>query len=341
MLDWFIFLRGLALGLLLALLLGALLRFRQYHAVRCLALLALSLSGYVVAPLLYGKSQWFHIAVLLADTIPMVFLLFVQALFADHRRPSPRTLLFGALYLAMGYAGVWFPGAIAVDVLSVSPLWLLSRLLMAAMLAYALYLTLRQWRQDLVEPRRRLRLTVVVIGGAYILGVLVVETVAADIPSWVELLNAAGIVASNLLFLAVVISLGPEGLVQATAVTEPLSPRQATETSPEMSRVLTAMEEDKLYRDMELTIRSLGERLAIPEHRLRRLINRELGYRNFNDFLNHYRLGEVSRRLEDMESRQIPILTIAMDAGYRSLTTFNRAFKATFGLTPREYREKH
>ena len=286
MLDWFIFLRGLALGLLLALLLGALLRFRQYHAVRCLALLALSLSGYVVAPLLYGKSQWFH-------------------------------------------------------VLSVSPLWLLSRLLMAAMLAYALHLTLRQWRQDLVEPRRRLRLTVVVIGGAYILGVLVVETVAADIPSWVELLNAAGIVASNLLFLAVVISLGPEGLVQATAVTEPLSPRQATETSPEMSRVLTAMEEDKLYRDMELTIRSLGERLAIPEHRLRRLINRELGYRNFNDFLNHYRLGEVSRRLEDMESRQIPILTIAMDAGYRSLTTFNRAFKATFGLTPREYREKH
>jgi AraC-like DNA-binding protein len=30
-----------------------------------------------------------------------------------------------------------------------------------------------------------------------------------------------------------------------------------------------------------------------------------------------------------------------MDSGYRSLTTFNRAFKASFGLTPREYREKH
>ena len=91
---------------------------------------------------------------------------------------------------------------------------------------------------------------------------------------------------------------------------------------------------------MELTIRRLGENLGIPEHRLRRLINRELGYRNFNDFLNHYRLGDVVEKLADADSRHLPILTIAMDAGYRSLTTFNRAFKASYGLTPREYREK-
>ena len=101
------------------------------------------------------------------------------------------------------------------------------------------------------------------------------------------------------------------------------------------------MEGDRRYREMDLTIRSLGEALSIPEHRLRQHINQQLGYRNFNDFLNAYRIKEVKARLANAEQRHIPILTIAMDAGYRSLTTFNRAFKTSVGTTPRKYRDRH
>ena len=32
------------------------------------------------------------------------------------------------------------------------------------------------------------------------------------------------------------------------------------------------------------------------------------------------------------------MITIAMDAGFQSLGPFNRAFKATTGVTPTEYR---
>ena len=35
---------------------------------------------------------------------------------------------------------------------------------------------------------------------------------------------------------------------------------------------------------------------------------------------------------------EVPVLTIAMDAGFQSLNPFNRAFKAETGLTPTEYR---
>jgi AraC-like DNA-binding protein len=61
----------------------------------------------------------------------------------------------------------------------------------------------------------------------------------------------------------------------------------------------------------------------------------ELGYRNFNDFLHHYRLQEAAARLL---AEDLPILSIALDCGYGSIGPFNRAFRQRFGMTPTEYR---
>jgi len=36
----------------------------------------------------------------------------------------------------------------------------------------------------------------------------------------------------------------------------------------------------------------------------------------------------------------VPILTIALDAGFGSLAPFNRAFRSHTGCTPTEYRAK-
>lgn len=341
--DWFVFLRGLALGLLVAFMLGVVLRFRQYYAMRLLALFALSISGYVLAPLIYGRSDWFLLIGLLADSVPLVFLLFTQALFSEHRTPQRLSLLVGALYLALGYFGFWFPDLLHVEAAGMSGLRLASRLIMPLMVMYALFLTLRHWQQDLVQPRRMLRATIMFTVGAYIFGVIVVESIVDQaVPAWVDVAHSAGLVFSTLLFMTVAIALGPEGLATVSQVTQPVPPPSAQALEdPELIRIVEAMEREHAYRDMDLTIRRLGERLSIPEHRLRQHINQQLNYRNFNDFLNFYRLGEVRRRLADPADRQIPILTIAMDAGYRSLTTFNRAFKSNFGTTPRDFRESH
>jgi AraC-like DNA-binding protein len=71
---------------------------------------------------------------------------------------------------------------------------------------------------------------------------------------------------------------------------------------------------------------------------LRRLINQQLGYRNFNVFLNDHRIQEAKAALADPTQAEVPVITIAMDAGFQSLGPFNRAFKATTGVTPSEYR---
>jgi AraC-like DNA-binding protein len=80
---------------------------------------------------------------------------------------------------------------------------------------------------------------------------------------------------------------------------------------------------------------ALAQTLGVDEALLRRQINQHLGYRNFNDFLHHYRLQEAAERLAHED---LPVLTIALECGYGSIGPFNRAFKQRFGMTPSEYR---
>ena len=113
---------------------------------------------------------------------------------------------------------------------------------------------------------------------------------------------------------------------------------------PDEGRLLAAVESlmrsERLYRTDRLTVTAVAGRLGVPEYRLRRAINQGSGARNFNAFLNHYRLDEVKAALVDPAQREVPILTMALDSGFGSLAPFNRAFKAATGLTPTAYRQQ-
>ena len=105
-----------------------------------------------------------------------------------------------------------------------------------------------------------------------------------------------------------------------------------------LDALMGLMADDRIYRHEGITIGTLATRLAVPEYRLRRLINQQLGYRNFNVFLNNHRIEEAKAALADPSQAEVPVITIAMDAGFQSLGPFNRAFKATTGVTPTEFR---
>jgi AraC-like DNA-binding protein len=340
MVDWFILLRGIALGLLLGMILVIWLRFPTVYALRLLAGFFLCICGYLLAPVLYGLNWGFYVAVAFSNASVPLFILLVQALFEDHQQPDRATLCFGALYLIASYIDIVLQFGLQIPI---DWLHLLVRLAMLGGALFALMLVVRHWQEDLVEVRRRLRLAVLVIAGGYVLGVTLVESLydagGAAIPEWVEIANSAGIVLSIALFAGVALKLGAAGLLPAVQATAPLIDHSAPD--PELSKLLDKMEQGKLHRDMELTIRAMAAQVGVAEHRLRKLINQNLEYRNFNDFLNHYRLAEVTDRLASPADASIPILTIAMDAGYRSMTTFNRAFRAAYGKTPSEYRRLH
>ncbi|MBL4639946.1 MAG: AraC family transcriptional regulator [Kordiimonadaceae bacterium] len=108
----------------------------------------------------------------------------------------------------------------------------------------------------------------------------------------------------------------------------------------DLKRVIEVVEAEEFYLEPNLTISTLAKKVQMPEHKLRQLVNQHMGYRNFADFLNEYRIEAAKIRLADVANRRQQVLVLAMDLGYGSLGPFNRAFKARTGLTPSEYRKK-
>lgn len=103
-------------------------------------------------------------------------------------------------------------------------------------------------------------------------------------------------------------------------------------------RIEDAMLNQKLYLKPHLTVSQLSKNVSVPEYKVREAINRQLGFKNFCEFLNHYRIEETSRLLLETE---IPISNIGIDIGYSSMSTYYKAFKEKYSLTPKEYRAIH
>ncbi|MGC4096116.1 MAG: ABC transporter permease [Nitrospira sp.] len=93
----------------------------------------------------------------------------------------------------------------------------------------------------------------------------------------------------------------------------------------------------RLYEDAELSLASLAEKLKIHPRDLSRIINTGLE-KNFNDFINEFRIREIIRRMRDPASDRFTIIGIAYQSGFNSKTTFNRVFKEITGKTPTEYK---
>ncbi|MFK8054203.1 MAG: helix-turn-helix domain-containing protein [Woeseiaceae bacterium] len=99
------------------------------------------------------------------------------------------------------------------------------------------------------------------------------------------------------------------------------------------------LDDHKIYLDPAIKVSSLAEQLGQPDYKISRCIVDELGYPNFNQLVNQYRVDEAKRQLSLPTRQNRPILTIAMECGFGSLGPFNRAFKLQTGMTPTAYRK--
>jgi AraC-like DNA-binding protein len=282
----------------------------------------------------------------LASGNNLVFWLFARSLFDDGFRPRPWHAGLWLAVVALGLAlGLVLPPQKTGLTLVACVAETLSTLAFAGL---AVIQTIASWRADLVERRRRLRLFIVAACAGYIalnttanaLGAAVAAPQLASLVEAAALAAIAGAVAWSLLNVGGGQALFPDAsaprpaLASVEAAEAPLS-REDLDLVAALER---AMAHDRLYRQENLTIGALAARQGLPEYRLRRLINQGLGHRNFNAFLNGYRIAEAKAALADPSQAEVPILTIALDAGFASLGPFNRAFKAETGVTPSAWR---
>ncbi len=103
-------------------------------------------------------------------------------------------------------------------------------------------------------------------------------------------------------------------------------------------RLKEAVAANRLYEDCELTLATLAVKLAIHPHDLSRIINHGLE-KNFNDFINDFRVREITRKMQDPAYDRLTLLGIAYESGFNSKTTFNRVFKEITGKTPVGYKD--
>ena len=211
------------------------------------------------------------------------------------------------------------------------------------MMAHLVVSTLQGRKDDLVEARRRMRVYFVT-ALAVVTGLTVVSEIifARD---HIELVNLfRGAVALPMVIWAF-FWLGKlhfqRLLFEPVQKVEPQKPTIDPRDQGTYEALKDLMENDHVYREPGLTIRTLAEKLKTPEHQLRALINKGMGYRNFSGFLNHYRIGAVQDAMAKPENARIPVLTLAMDVGFNSLAPFNRAFREIVGETPTQYRSKN
>lgn len=210
--------------------------------------------------------------------------------------------------------------------------------LAVALCVHVFWLAVRGFDEELSSGYRLVRVCITLIAAALMLLLAVNEfTRSVPVRQPVVSLTTAG-----LLFVFVygvcLAALSALRETPQTAGIRKTESGQPTDHDP-IHRKLKAFVEAGRYTESGLTIASVAHSLGVPEHKLRRVINQQLGYRNFSQFLNHYRITRAQQQLADPALRDTSILTLALELGYGSIGPFNRAFREKTGLTPSQFRQ--
>jgi len=155
--------------------------------------------------------------------------------------------------------------------------------------------------------------------------------------------KSAGVVLSLSIF-----ALGYKGILQRevfysdliipTTPAEPQLPKHEKPNQELINKLIQFMEEKKPFLDPELSLSSLSKHIGVNRNQLSQLINDGVG-ENFYDFINKYRVEEVKRLMVDPQKQNYNLLGMALEAGFKSKSTFNLIFKRFTGLTPTEYKK--
>lgn len=131
--------------------------------------------------------------------------------------------------------------------------------------------------------------------------------------------------------------LGIKGLLmperEEKAAPAPLSDRLITNAVPLLKK---AMEEDRVFLNPSLNLALLSVHTGLPSKTISAVLNQHLN-KSFNEFVNNYRIEAFKEKISDPSFDHLTIMGLALECGFNSLPTFQRAFKNMVGMSPKEY----
>lgn len=294
----------------------------------------------VIGPITSMSWLWW-LSYIAGNALPGIFWLVALSIFAERHQLKTWQYCVASLTLVVPLVSTVMQLTFSFDLQEYPAFYGLvtygAMLLELVLICHALGAAVKHWQADLVQERRYMRGSVISLTAAYLLIVIVAEQLFNVQWIWLDTVKHSLLVLLMVAINMILFSL-KEGTLFDPQVNEPAKKDLVTTSSPELQKIINAMTVDKLYQEEGITISALSRHLSIHEYKLRQLINGELAYRNFNDFLNFYRIQEIAQKLACAENSQVPVLTLALESGFRSLSSFNKAFKSTHGVTPTEYR---
>ena len=336
------FLNGFSLGCLTIIFVLVFRDFRQHAVARVFLALLFAVAVYMVRDRF--SPQWSWLAGDIMTTIPALIWLLCQLAFA--RKPQLKSgWSFLALYSFVTPALTRPFGASTEAFTWLHQLgWNLPRYAEYIVILHGMWVIVAYWKDDLIESRRQLRAALLSTLGISALWVTISMNTGHGSDASIAYVVAIATILTGILLLQ-----GREGVLlgantqtsQPKKILRPASDTPSVEKKDEeltkaIRKLEHLMDMECFYRTEKLTLKVLAKRIALPEYKLRTIINQTFQYRNFNDYVNQLRIEEACERL--INEPDTPIQNIALDVGYRTLSSFNRAFREIENQTPTDYR---
>lgn len=258
---------------------------------------------------------------------------FCLASFDETFRPRGRVLAAGLAWILIASADRGLFGS-AVEGKGLS--WLLIALGLS-MIGYLAWRLVRDRAGDLVEESRRDRVIVVALVAGQLLADFLVDLVMG-----LEWGPPAFTLVQNAVFLTFAAWLALRLLPVSTARAAPAAAAlpAASDEARLAERLRILIEVERAPLEPDLTFAAFARRMGASEKTVRAFINHRLGHDHFRAFLNTHRVAEARRRLADPAYAGDKLISIALDSGFSSLASFNRAFQAVEGRPPSAFRAR-
>lgn len=142
-------------------------------------------------------------------------------------------------------------------------------------------------------------------------------------------------------FLLVQLTLGrrpalPAEVSEAARTTYAVSTLQQVDCPAVVARLEALMRDERRYADPELSLPRLAEQLALSPHQLSELLNARLG-KSFARFLREWRVAAAREML--LAEPSASVLSVGLNVGFTSQSTFYEAFREIEGMTPGQFRK--
>ncbi|MGB1010103.1 MAG: helix-turn-helix domain-containing protein [Thiolinea sp.] len=191
------------------------------------------------------------------------------------------------------------------------------------------------------EQRSRFRTELSILGIVFIiaLSVMLLGLFMPLVPERLFFALYASAIGFAFILVSIALSYAPQltqDVSEAAQETYAVSTLGQVDCDAIITQLEQLMQQDELYRDSQLDLTGLAQRLDLSSHQLSELINTRLG-KHFSRYMREYRVGAAQKML--LKERSASVLSVGLSVGFTSQSNFYDAFREITGTTPGKYRK--